>query len=212
MERTYLHPTQFQPKVGNYQTKSQPSTSQTPRKGQNERINRTRLLVATQMHTDILKYIERCNTCQRANTNCRKASNPLNPNEIPTRPWQIISIDIIGELPDSQGFSAIFVVVDWFSKQIHVIPIHTSLSAEGYTQIFQDHVFKLDRIPEKAICDWGLQFISKFIQAVRDNFQIQGLEYYEAPALSHTKKDDSSITTTTSSWGVEERVGPPHRE
>src|SRR3954463_5494564 len=89
------------------------------------------------MQTDILKYIEGCDKCQRANTHRKKASNPLNPNKILTRPWQIISINIIGELPESQGFNAIFVIVNRFSKQIHVILINTSLSSEGYTQIFQ---------------------------------------------------------------------------
>src|SRR4051812_35956069 len=54
------------------------------------------------MQTDILKYIEGCNKCQRSNTYHKKASNPLKPNKIPTRPWQIISVDIIGELPESQ--------------------------------------------------------------------------------------------------------------
>src|SRR3954469_4428440 len=56
------------------------------------------------MQTDILKYVEGCNKCQRSNTHCKKASNLLNPNEIPTRSWQIISVDIIRELPESQGF------------------------------------------------------------------------------------------------------------
>src|SRR3954470_12395167 len=87
------------------------------------------------MRTDILKYVEGCDKCQRVNTHRKKASNLLNPNEIPTRPWQIISVDIIGELPESQGFNTIFVVVDRFSKQIHAILINTSLTAEGYAWI-----------------------------------------------------------------------------
>src|SRR3954452_21603640 len=103
------------------------------------------------MQTDILKYGEGCDKCQRSNTHRKKASNPSNPNEIPTRPWQIISVDIIRELPKSQGFNAIFVVIDCFSKQIHVIPINISLMAEGYAWIFRDHVFKLHGIPEKVI-------------------------------------------------------------
>src|SRR5205823_13420120 len=103
------------------------------------------------MQTDILKYIEGCNKCQRSNTHCKKASNLLNPNEIPTRPWQIISVDIIGELLESQGFNAILVVVDHFSKQIHAIPINTSLTTEGYTWIFRDYIFKLHRMPEKRL-------------------------------------------------------------
>src|SRR4051812_16241276 len=95
------------------------------------------------MWTDILKDVEGCNKCQRSNTHHKKASNPLNLNEIPTRPWQIISMDIIGELLESQGFNAIFIVIDHFSKQIHAILINMSLTAEGYAQIFRDHIFKL---------------------------------------------------------------------
>src|SRR3954469_12957442 len=94
----------------------------------------------------------------------QKASNLLNPNEIPTRPWQINSI--IGELPKSQGFNAIFVIVNCFSKQIHVILINTSLMAEGYTQGFRNHVFKLHGMPEKVISDQGPQFVSKFTQSL----------------------------------------------
>src|SRR3954447_13094691 len=112
------------------------------------------------MRTDILKYVEGCDKCQRSNTHRRKATNLLNPNKIPTRPWQIISVDIIGELPESQGFNAIFVIVNRFSKQIHMILINTSLTAEGYTW---DHVFKLHGMLEKVISDQGPQFVSKFI-------------------------------------------------
>src|SRR3954453_7558118 len=100
---------------------------------------------------DILKYVEGCDKCQRSNIHHKKASNPLNPNEIPTRPWQIISINIIGERPESQGFNAIFVIVNRFSKQIHVILINTTLTAEGYARIFRVHIFKLHRMPEKVI-------------------------------------------------------------
>src|SRR3954470_8606614 len=103
------------------------------------------------MWTDILKYVEGCNKCQRSNTHCKKPSNPLNPNKIPTRPWWIISVDIIGELPESQGFNAIFVIVNHFSKQIHAILINTSLMAEGYAQICRDHVFQLHGISERVI-------------------------------------------------------------
>src|SRR4051812_6126166 len=88
------------------------------------------------MWMDILTYVEGCDKCQISTTHCKKASNLLNPNEIPTRPWQIISVDIIGELPEIQGFNAIFIVVNHFSKQIHTILINMSLTAEGYTWIF----------------------------------------------------------------------------
>jgi hypothetical protein len=42
-----------------------------------------------------------------------KPQAPLQPNEIPSYPWEHISIDIIGELPESQGYNAILVIVMW---------------------------------------------------------------------------------------------------
>src|SRR4051812_27778858 len=126
------------------------------------------------MQTDILKYVEGCNKCQRSNTHCKKASNMLNLNEIPTGPWQFVSVDIIGELLESQGFNAIFVVVNHFSKQIHAILINTSLTAEGYAWIFRDHIFKLHGMPEKVISDQGPQFVSKFIQSLCQMLEVKG--------------------------------------
>ena len=39
-------------------------------------------------------------------------------------------MDLIGPLPESQGKNAILVIVDRFSKQVHVIPTTVTLSAE----------------------------------------------------------------------------------
>ena len=46
----------------------------------------------------------------------------LVPNKVPDQCWQVISIDMIGELLDSKVYNAALVVVDCLSKQIHTIP------------------------------------------------------------------------------------------
>ena len=74
-------------------------------------------------------------------THHEKAHNPLHPNEIPNAPWEHISIDIIGELPESNGFNAILVIVDRFSKMIIVIPTNMELTAQGTAHIYWDHVW-----------------------------------------------------------------------
>src|SRR3954462_10175655 len=63
------------------------------------------------MQTDILKYVEGWDKCQRSNTYHKKPSNPLNLN-VPARPQQTISVDIIGELAESQSFNAIFMIIN----------------------------------------------------------------------------------------------------
>ena len=55
----------------------------------------------------------------------------------------------------SQGFNAIYVIIDHFSKQIHIIPTNTKLTSEGIAKIYQDNIFKLHSIPWKVISDWG---------------------------------------------------------
>ena len=60
-----------------------------------------------------------------------KKVRKLLPNQVPDHRWQIISVDIIGELPESRGYNAILVVVDCFSKHIHTILTVTSVDSEG---------------------------------------------------------------------------------
>ena len=37
---------------------------------------------------------------------------PLMPNKAPNRPWKIISMDLIMQLPESNSYNAICVIVD----------------------------------------------------------------------------------------------------
>src|SRR5258708_2157558 len=77
----------------------------------------------------------------------------LIPNKVPDRCWQVISIDMIGELPDSKGYNAILVVVDHLSKWIHAVPTVTSLDSAGVTRLFLEHVWCHHGLPEEVISD-----------------------------------------------------------
>ena len=96
-----------------------------------------------------------CNACQRTKAYCEKKHALLNPNKILSAPWEIISVNLIGELPMSQGFNVIYVIVDRFSKQIHAIPTNIELTLEGMAKIYQNNIFKLHGIPRKVISDQG---------------------------------------------------------
>src|SRR6266436_3471906 len=76
--------------------------------------------------------------------------------------WQVISVDMIGELPDSKGYNAILVVVDCLSKQIHTVPTVTSLDSAGVAQLFLEHVWHHHRLLEEVISDCGPAFMSNF--------------------------------------------------
>src|SRR5260370_11983935 len=86
----------------------------------------------------------------------------LIPNKVPDQCWQVISVDMIRELPDSKGYNAVLMVVDHLSKQIHAIPTVTSLDSAGVAQLFLEHIWHHHRLPEEVISDCGSAFISNF--------------------------------------------------
>ena len=113
---------------------------------------------------DIWKYTEGCEPCQYMKTHQEKAHNPLHPNKVLNTPWEHISIDIIRELPESNGYNAILVKVDRFSKLIIVIPTNMELTAHGTAYIYHDHVWSKHGLPCKVISDRGSQFTAQFIK------------------------------------------------
>ncbi|KAL5522057.1 hypothetical protein ACEPAF_1913 [Sanghuangporus sanghuang] len=98
----------------------------------------------------------------------------LHPNEVPEAPWQIVMVDLIGELPELNGFNAICIVVDHFSKQIHAIPMMTKLIAEGMARIYRDYVFRLHGLLQKIIHDRGVQFDAKMMKELYKLLHIEG--------------------------------------
>src|SRR5260221_10409653 len=75
---------------------------------------------------------------------------------------EVISIDMIRELPDSKGYNAILVVVDRLSKWIHTIPTVPSLDSTGVAQLFLEHVWHHHGLPEEVISDCRHTFVSNF--------------------------------------------------
>ncbi len=58
------------------------------------------------------RYVRSCDLCQRTKTFPAKPQSELTPNEVLVHPWQVISTDLITQLPDSQGYDSVLVVVD----------------------------------------------------------------------------------------------------
>ena len=71
-------------------------------------------------------------------------------------------MDFMVGLPESDGFEAIWVVIDCLSKQRHFVPCTFTITAEGLAQLFMDQVFKLHVLPASIISDRRLQFACHF--------------------------------------------------
>jgi hypothetical protein len=68
--------------------------------------------------------------------------------------WRNILINFIVDLPNSNGFMNIIVVVDRLMKMRYIIPID-SINTVLVAKYFVKYVFKLHRLPNLIISDCG---------------------------------------------------------
>jgi len=125
------------------------------------------------LNSDAKDYIRSCETCCRSKDSRHKPYGYLQPLEIPNRPWISIAMDFITDLPESSGFTCIFVIVDRFSKMCHFIPFENVPSAPDTASAFMKTVFRLHGLPNEILSDRGTQFTSKFWTAVCDALDIK---------------------------------------
>ena len=92
------------------------------------------------MTVDVKQYVQGCDTCQRNKSHNQAPYGLLQPNEVPNGPWEIITVDLITGLPDSQGYNAIMVTIDRLSKMVYMLSTHNTVTSEGIARLFRDHV------------------------------------------------------------------------
>ena len=124
------------------------------------------------MRNDVAKFTRTCILCQRTKVFPTRKPGLLQPNEVPSRAWGNISVDLIVALPESEGYTSILVVVDRLTKLAHFIPTHDQLGAPGTARLYKDHVWKHHRLPTKIISDRGTQFASEFMIELNKMFRI----------------------------------------
>jgi hypothetical protein len=92
-----------------------------------------------------------------------RAKNPrhrphglFRPLPIPSSLWFSNFMDFIIDLPSFSSYDFILVVVDCLTKMAHFIPCAKTITSEGTTKLFLDHVFGYHGLPKDIISDHGL--------------------------------------------------------
>lgn len=94
--------------------------------------------------------------------NTTKPQVLLNPLPVPAGPWTYISMDFIGALPKSNGYTVILVLVDRFTKYSHFIPLKHPFTAPVVAQTFLQNIWKLHGPPKSIVSDRDKIFTSSF--------------------------------------------------
>jgi len=82
----------------------------------------------------------------------------LQSNEAPDRPWKSIAMDFITDLPKSEGYDTILVVIDRLTKMSHFIPCSKELDARQFPNLFMKEIVRLHGLLHDIITNRGTLF------------------------------------------------------
>ena len=137
------------------------------------------------MKEDIQRHITNCITCQQIKTDHRHPPGLLCPLPVPARPWEDLSLDFISGLPPYRGNSVILVIIDRFSKGIHLGSLPSHHTAFSVAQLFMELSGKLHGMPRSLVSDRDPLFLSRFWQEL---FKMSGTKLRMSSAY-HPQSD-----------------------
>jgi Integrase zinc binding domain len=124
-------------------------------------IMRTLALIAKnywwlKMATFVKAYVQGCAVCQSTKSGTMRPKVPLVP--IPPKqthiPFDTIALDLITDLPISEGYDSILTITDHnCSKAAIFVPCHKSIDSEGIACSYAQHVFPYYGPPKRVISD-----------------------------------------------------------
>ncbi|KAL0148225.1 hypothetical protein M9458_056457 [Cirrhinus mrigala] len=117
------------------------------------------------MTKDTTTFIKSCQVCAQSKTPKELPSGLLQRLPIPQRPWSHLSIDFVTDLPSSNEFTTVLVIIDRFSKSCHLIPLKGLPTAMETALALFNHVFRVYGLPEDIVSDRGTQFTSQVWKA-----------------------------------------------
>lgn len=111
------------------------------------------------MGADVQKYVSQCLECRLAKSNSHQAAIPLRPR-MPTRPWQMVSMDTLGPYPVStHGNQYVYILTDCFSKWVEA-RAYPAIEIGLIVQFLEEHLIARWGTPETLVTDNGTSFTS----------------------------------------------------
>jgi len=89
------------------------------------------------------------------------------------RPWTAISMDFIVGLPNSDGYTKMWVIVARFSKMAHFITVRTDEHITELASTFIKEMWNLYGLPESIVSDRDTRFMFKFWTSIMQLLQVK---------------------------------------
>lgn len=90
---------------------------------------------------DVKEYVKKCDICLKSKTTTKAQFGTMEKMKVSTRPWQLISMDLMGSLVRStKGNQYLLVVHDHFTKMPVLIPLRNA-TAIKICEIVENEIF-----------------------------------------------------------------------
>src|SRR3984885_6630266 len=122
------------------------------------------------------QYVKGCPTCQSIKTNVHRTKAPLQPFDTPVQqgPFQYVSMDLITDLPRSDGYDSILTIIDQgCTKAAKFIPCNKTIDGPGVANEYLKHLVPWFGIPKRIISDRDPRFASRFSKALCESLGIK---------------------------------------
>ena len=108
------------------------------------------------------KHVRSYLVCDLMKSDHKKKAGVLWPILLRDSKFHQTTIDLVLDLPESDGKTAIAIFVDRLSKMVHFGLYSKEVSVEKYAQLFINHVFKYHGLPEAIISNRDPRFTNRF--------------------------------------------------
>jgi len=116
----------------------------------------------TKMKERIIDFVRSCPECQQNKASRHQPYGLSSPLELPYAPWQSIAMDLITELPVSEGCDQLWVIINRFTNVAHFLPLRTEgKRAADLAVIFAREVWKYHSLPADIVSDRDSRFTSE---------------------------------------------------
>lgn len=154
------------------------------------------------MHRDVVKFINSCTKCLTYKAQNHQILGEMGRPKQCCRPFQAISVDLMGPLPVSRKQNSyILVVTCCFTKFCLICPLRSATSA-AVCKFLQDSVFLVHGTPQTIFMDNGSQFISTATQSLFKEYNIPNVYYTPkyTPQVNTVERYNRTIITCISTF------------
>lgn len=160
------------------------------------------------MFRDVAKFCSKCEVCLSYKQCNHSPYGPMGKPKVCSRPFQSISLDLMGPLPMSRHRNRyILVVTCLFSKYCHIFPLKRA-TAETVIKNLEDSIFLTHGVPQSILMDNGSQFQSNEFKEFLDRYRVPFVFYSPkyCPQVNPTERYNRTIVTF-----LAQLVGDDHR-